>query len=126
MFFLSILTVFFKRFMASKLTRLERRNECWIEPGPSSLNVLDSTATVISQYDYKDIKRVLTVSDQVGFVFIHAGRGRLFLCQERDSVLAHMRTNAVHLGVELKVTGSITWDKFCEGVTLLRTCNACV
>ncbi len=36
------------RFLATKLTRLERRTECWVEPGPSSLNVLNNAAQVVS------------------------------------------------------------------------------
>jgi hypothetical protein len=114
-----------QRFAATKLTRLERRTDCWLEPGPSSLNVLDNSAQVVSQYDYKDIAKLQLLADQVGLVVVHGGRGRVFLCPEKTPVINQIRNNSAQLGIRLVVTESITWEQCVDGIfVFMLLCDA--
>ncbi len=58
----------------------------------------------------------MLITDQVGFAIVHGGRGRAFLCAEKNSVLAQIRSNSAAIGLQLVVTDSQAWEQLVEGL----------
>ena len=91
---------------ATKVTRTDQRRLCNLTLAPQGVLVHadDASGKLLSEYLYKDIKKLQKVQDDpTGFLLFVCGRGRIFLVQNRDAFIAQLATNAAELGLDLKV-----------------------
>jgi DnaJ family protein C protein 13 len=101
------------RILCSKMTRHDNRRECLLEATVSSLLQWAPDGTLLSTYDYKDVEKVIMLSDEAGFAVYSLGRGKLFLTPEKKELVGSMRAAAAAIGVNIHLSSkAMTLDEF--------------
>ncbi|XP_035216788.1 dnaJ homolog subfamily C member 13-like isoform X2 [Stegodyphus dumicola] len=107
-------------YRASKLHWSDSTLPVLLELGPASIEQKDVTSgSVITAYDYKDIEKLVLVSDREGgFVIVCSefGRQHFYICDKRDEIMKKIVESASNnIGVCIKIDkDSTTTQKFWE------------
>ncbi|KAI3379512.1 hypothetical protein SNEBB_010043 [Seison nebaliae] len=110
----------------------ESRKKVQLETGLNGLMQIDvENNRVLCQYDYKDIEKLIRLSDYPhGFVVCHGGFGRLhlFASEQRDTILTSIVEKAAnHIGINLKIANEVlSYDWFIENRLGMLGSDECI